>query len=252
MEFSKQEWKDILSPVQDQEIQEAVKDTDMRVWEDPRETHRGRLEELNVLEDIDRWISRYEEPEVLEVGSSQGYTTQEIAESNPEADVSGIDIHADFQVDGNYFQASALDLPFADNSYDLVVAPNSLGLITWKGIATRAGGRQAKRTDIYNDLWDDLGVDEKSSLSTNASFTGGEAYKELFIDKVLEEAGRVLNTGGRFALVDGENYMVATRGRDNWALEEVVVDDDSRYSSWEDRLLEQRSGYVITDRAATD
>jgi SAM-dependent methyltransferase len=250
MELSKQEWKQILSPVEDSEIQEVIDDTSARLWQDPQETRRGRLENNGALNEINRWLSDYEEPGVLEIGCSTGFTTEEIAGANTDADVHGIDIYNGFRHSGNYVQASGLELPFSENSQELVVAPNSVGLVTWKGIATRTGGRQSKRTDTYNELWDELDVNGKSELSSNAAFKGGAAYKELFVEKILEEAGRVLNPGGRFALMDGENYMVARKGNGGWTLEGVKADDSDRYDPWEDAVAGLKAGYTASGSLA--
>lgn len=235
MEVPREDWKTILAPLKTQELQRELEDIDSRIWENPHQTSRGRLEETESKEKIGRWIDSYSEPRVLEIGCGKGYTTQEIKDNFPEAKVHGLDIVDDFVDQPDCIQGTGVKLPFQESSFDLVVAPNSLGLIEYKNIATRAGAKLAKKSDFYHDNIGDLDTDAKSSFNTSARFEGGKAYNELFVEKAIDEAARVLEDEGRFALLDGENYFLAESTGNTWQILEQNA-SENRYSTWETEM----------------
>ena len=236
MEISRDEWKQVLAPVKTSELEKILQDIDPRIWEDPRETSTGRIKEMGLDRKIQDWIQGYDNPTILELGSGPGYTTQEIQEKFPEAEVYGVDVLDDFSQSGTHVQGTALNLPFQQSSFDLVIAPNSVGLLEYKNIATRAGGRLAKTTDLYQENIEDLDADGKSTLNTNARFEGGKAYNELFTEKTLDEAAYILTEEGKLAIADGENHLVAENAVNGWQVLEDEADEDDRYNTWQQEM----------------
>lgn len=97
---------------------------------------------------------------VLEVGCGEGRQLTAIGQRFPDADLIGLDLpdveleEAWGGVESHMLQASALDLPFADNTFDLVMAIEVLEHLPDPERALQEIARVAKQTVVLSVPWE--------------------------------------------------------------------------------------------------
>ncbi|WP_417792915.1 class I SAM-dependent methyltransferase [Terasakiella pusilla] len=147
---------------------------------------------------VRRIVDHYQLPEgarVLDIGCAKGYMMYDMKQYRPDLDIQGIDIsqyakdHAKDEVRDLITVANANDLPFEDNSFDLVIAINALHnlpLIDCKEAFREISRVSRKDAFVMNDAWRN-DQEQKSMLGWNLT-----ALTYMHVDdwkKLFEEVG---------------------------------------------------------------
>lgn len=176
-------------------------------WQIPQDTREHRIRTMGLYDRLDEVVDPGDT--VVEIGCSSGVTTNELDDHYPAADVIGVDILDGFSSPGEYVQAGAAALPFADDAVDVVLAPNSLGRVVHKGL-----------------------IDEMQGADATAQY----------VDTVLAELGRTAADDGTFLMADGEEgsaYLLAENDDDGWELDELC--------SYEGAFRSRLAPYIYRD-----
>ncbi len=143
---------------------------------------------------VRRIVDYYELPQnssVLDVGCAKGFMMYDMSLYRSDLEIQGIDvsayacIHAKEEMKPFIQTASANNLPFPDNSFDLVIAINTLHnlpLIDCKQAFREIMRVSRKHAFVMNDAWHD--DDEKQAMLnwnlTALTFMHVDAWRDLF------------------------------------------------------------------------
>ena len=207
----------------------GLRDLDMPEWGNVDGTLSGRVSKMDLDGVVDDYIS--EDDIVVEVGSSTGYTTTEVANIS-EAEVVGVDVPEAFSrgtvgnrygpgPEPSYVSGLAPELPFKDDSLDGVVAFNSVTYLA-RNIGSLA-------SEMHEDI------------SDSRSQRLGELYSQGIVREFLEEFDRITGEDGYVLLGEqsDSSYLVLEKDGSEWYASEhgsfPEHEGDSlhiRYSPW--------------------
>lgn len=132
---------------------------------------------------------------ILDIGCAKGFMMHDLSLILPKAEIKGVDIssyakeHAIVSMKENITTCSANNLPFEDNSFDLVIAINTLHnlpLIDCKEAFREINRVSKSNAFVMNDAWsDDLG--KQAMLKWNLTALTYMSCKEWI--KLFDEVG---------------------------------------------------------------
>ncbi len=161
-------------------------------------TYSNRLNDMGVLEYLDDIV----DGRVLDLGCSYGFTTEELDRRYP-SEIIGLDAYRrEDQKDKNpdIIVGLAPNTPFKSESFDTVVAANSIGVV-------------------------------------GQDFIMGDNKAREFRSEVLNDIREILTPGGHFVIIndgsfDQVEYLELQKNEDDWDINRMPEGSDRRMEEW--------------------
>ena len=155
----------------------VAKKYDKNYWDGPRKFGYGGFKYFSrfwqpVIPTFQKHFSLTSSSSLLDVGCAKGFMLHDLVELIPGISVSGVDVsdyaieHAMEDVQSNVQVADARNLPFADNSFDVVIAINTI--------------HNLEREDCAKALREIERVSRKGSFITVDAYRDDEEKERMF------------------------------------------------------------------------